>query len=110
MFACAEAMSGVMSRLATHLEFCTDAQLGYLTSCPSNAGSAMRVSYMMDMRLDNSQQPVLERLESEGLIQIRGAAGEHSPHGGLVDVSFRNRVGVSETQMLQDMDCLFIKT
>ncbi len=109
--ACSEAMAGVMSRLASHLEFCTDAQLGYLTSCPSNAGSAMRVSCRVDMRLDISRQSHLERLESEGLIQLRGAAGEHALRsGGLVDVGFRNRVGVSDIQMLRDMDCLFSKT
>ena len=109
--ACSHAMSLVMNRLSNHLEFCSDAQHGYLTSCPSNAGSAMRVSFMVDVRQDPSQQPLLERLESAGLVQIRGAAGEHSPRsGGLIDVSFRNRVGISETQMLQDMAMLFRKT
>lgn len=109
-FACSEAMSLVMSRLAAHLDFCTDSQLGYLTSCPSNAGSAMRMSYMVDVGLDTSLEPALERLESAGLIQIRGAAGEHSPRsGGLIDVSFRNRVGVSEMQILQDMVGLVAK-
>lgn len=109
--ACSQAMALVMSRLEAHLDFCTDAQLGYLTSCPSNVGSAMRVSYMVNVRLDPSQGPHLERLESAGLIQIRGAGGEHSPRsGGLVDVSFRNRVGVSETRMLEGMDKLFLKT
>lgn len=105
---CSRAMALVMSRLEAHLDFCTDAQLGYLTSCPSNVGSAMRVSCMMDMRVDSSQESLLERLESTGVIQIRGDAGEHSPRSnGLVDVGFRYRVGISETQMQQDMDRLF---
>lgn len=90
--ACSQAMALVMSRLGAHLDFCTDAQLGHLTSCPSNVGSAMRVSCMMDMRLDPSQALLLERLESGGIIQIRGDAGEHSPRSnGLVDVGFRHR-------------------
>ena len=109
--ACAGAMALAMSRLASRLDFCRDAQHGYLTSCPSNAGAAMRVSCMVDVRLDPSQQPLLERLEATGLVQLRGAGGEHSPRtAGLLDVSFRNRVGVSEQQMLQDMNSLFLKT
>jgi len=109
--ACSEAMALVMSRLAAHLDFCADAKLGYLTSCPSNVGSAMRVSYRVDLGLDTSRKPLLERMESAGTLQIRGTAGEHSAHsGGMVDISFRNRVGISETQMLQDMNSLLTKT
>ena len=67
----------------------------------------MRASYRVDVPLDASQEPLLQRLEAAGVIQVRGAAGEHSPRtGGLVDVSFRNRVGMSEGHMLRDMDRL----
>lgn len=110
-FACHEVMGWVMSRLATHLDFCADTKLGYLTSCPSNVGCAMRVSYRVDLRTDTSQQALLEQLESAGTIQIRGIAGEHTPRTGeLVDISFCNRVGISETHMLRDMDRLLTKT
>lgn len=106
--ACAAAMALAMSRMAAHLDFCKDAEHGYLTSCPSNAGAAMRVSCMVDVRLDPSQEPLLERLEAAGLVQLRGAGGEHSArNAGLIDVSFRNRVGVSEAHMLRDMNGLF---
>ena len=107
---CAAVMAQVMSRLAAHLEFCTDARLGHLTSCPTNVGSAMRVSYRVDMRRDTACEPLLGRLEDAGTIQIRGAAGEHAARsGGLVDVGFRNRVGVSAEQMLQDMEMLMVR-
>lgn len=105
--ACAEVMTLIMASLAADLDFCVDAQLGHLTSCPTNVGSAMRASYMVDMRLDASQEPHLKRLESAGVIQIRSAEGECSPrNGGLVDVGFRNRVGISAEHMLQDMEKL----
>ena len=104
---CEEAMTHVMSALAAQLDFCVDAQLGHLTSCPSNVGSAMRASYMVDMQLDTSQEPRLKKLEATGFIQMRGASGEHSARrGGFADIGFRNRVGVSEMQMLQDMRML----
>jgi protein-arginine kinase len=108
--ACAEVMDQVMSCLAAHLDFCVDAQRGHLTSCPTNAGSALRASYMVDMRLDTLQEPQLRMLEAAGAIQIRGAAGEHSPPGGgLVDVGFRNRVGISAEHMLQDLEMLIAR-
>jgi protein-arginine kinase len=109
--ACAEVMDQVMSCLAAHLDFCVDAQRGHLTSCPSNVGSALRASYMLDMRRDTSPQPQLRTLEAAGVIQIRGATGEHSPPGGgLVDVGIRNRVGISAEHMLQDMEMLVART
>ena len=105
--ACYQVMACVMAILSAHLDFCEDAQRGFLTSCPSNVGAAMRASYRVDLRLDASQEPLVERLESEGLIQIRSAEGEHSQRaGGLVDISFRNRVGAPEVQMLRGMDML----
>ncbi len=109
--ACAAGMDLVMSCLAAHLDFCVDAQRGYLTSCPSNVGSALRASYMVDMRRDTSQEPQLKTLEAAGAIQIRGATGEHSaPGGGVVDVGFRNRVGITAEHMLQDMEMLVART
>ena len=102
--ACYQVMACVMAILSAHLDFCVDAHHGFLTSCPSNVGAAMRVSYRLDLQSDASQEPLLQRLESAGLVQVRGVAGEHAARtGGLVDVSFRNRVGISEAQMLQGM-------
>lgn len=108
--ACHQTMRTVMARLATQLDFCTDAQLGYLTSCPSNVGTGLRVSYMVDLRYNAAQTAFLERLAGTGLLQIRGATGEHSPRsGGLAEVSFRHRVGMSETQTLQNMEALLAR-
>ena len=102
--ACYQVMACVMAILSAHLDFCEDAQRGFLTSCPSNVGAAMRTSYRADVPLDASQEPLLQGLESAGLVQVRGVAGEHAPRtGGFVDVSFRNRVGISEAQMLWGM-------
>ncbi|HYW58636.1 MAG TPA: hypothetical protein VE934_16930 [Polaromonas sp.] len=108
--ACSQAMNAVMTHLANHLEFCRDAERGYLTSCPSNAGSAMRVSYRIDLNLDPSQEAILEELETTGRLQIRGAAGEHAPRGRLIDVSLRKRVGISEAHLLQHMEDLLVPT
>ncbi len=108
--ACYQVMASVMAILSAHLDFYEGAQRGFLTSCPSNVGCAMRASYWVEVPLNASQEPLLQRLEAAGVLQIRGAAGEHSPRtGGLVDVSFRNRVGISEAQMLCGMGRLLYK-
>jgi protein-arginine kinase len=105
--ACSEAVAQVMQALAEQLDFCEDARLGYLTSCPSNVGSAMRASYMVDTRADALQQARLQELAVAGVVQVRGASGEHSGcEGGLADVGFRNRYGISEGDMLQGMEGL----
>ncbi len=105
--ACYQTLCLGMSRLAAKLNFCEDAQRGYLTSCPSNVGSAMRITYRIDLGQDSSQNLLLQDLKSEGIIQIRDATGEHATlTSGLVDISFRNRVGISESHMLRDMSML----
>jgi creatine kinase/arginine kinase len=103
--ACSEAMATVMAALAAQLEFSVDDHLGHLTSCPSNVGSATRASYRVDLGRDASQEPLLDRLEAAGVLEIRGVAGEHSARaGGLADVGFRRRVGLSQQAMVQGME------
>ena len=107
MSACYQTLGLVMSHLSAHLDFCEDAQLGFLTSCPSNVGAGMRASYRVDLGQDSSQELLLEQLESAGIIQIRSIAGEHAVRtNGLIDISFHNRVAMSEAQTLRDMGSL----
>ena len=109
--ACYQVMASFMSLLAAHLDFAVDAQLGHLTSCPSNAGAAMRVSCRVDGHLNASHALQMDQLESAGILQIRAVDGEHAPRSGaVVDISFRNRIGISEQQMLRDMHRLFLGT
>lgn len=102
--ACYQVMVSVMSILSAQLDFSENAQRGFLTSCPSNVGTGMRASYRVNLHMDATQEPLLDQLKSAGIIQVRARAGEHAQRtGGLVDVSFRHRVGISESNMLRDM-------
>ena len=104
---CHQMLCSVMSQLALNLEFCVDDRLGCVTSCPSNVGTAFRASFLVDMGSVASQTPPLEQLAAAGVIQIRGSDGEHSARSrGLADVSFRNRIGISELKMLRRMEML----
>ncbi|MDB5965371.1 MAG: hypothetical protein JWQ72_1871 [Polaromonas sp.] len=108
--ACYQTLQAVMACLSGQLDFCSDDQLGYLTSCPSNVGSGMRVSYWVDLQHGTAEAAFLEGLDASGLLQIRGGAGEHSARSdGMADVGFRQRVGLSETRMLEDMEALLTR-
>lgn len=109
--ACYQVIVSVMSVLSTTLDFCEHTQRGFLTSCPSNSGAAMRVSCRIDQHRNTPQELPMNLLESAGILQVRAAGAEHAPRSGaFVDVSFRNRVGISEQHMLRDMDRLMVGT
>ncbi|MES2402272.1 MAG: hypothetical protein V4573_19930 [Pseudomonadota bacterium] len=110
MDACHEAMAFVMSRLDASLDFSRDAELGHLTSCPSNVGTGLRASYRVLQSLNAAQNPALERLAAAGVIQLRAPAGEHAaPSRDLVDVGLRRRVGLSERDALDGMKALLAR-
>ena len=105
--ACQEAMDFVMSRMAASLDFCSDAELGYLTSCPSNVGTGLRASYRVLRNPEATLTTALERLAEAGLIQLRSPSGEHAEQRGeLVDVGLRRRVGLSGRDTLESMKAL----
>lgn len=96
-------MNGV-HHLAKTLTFLWDERLGYLSSCPTNLGTAMRAS--VHIRLPELAQDTdrLKQLAERYYLQIRGLHGEHSQsEGGVFDISNRRRLGVSEVQCVQDM-------
>ncbi len=82
---------------------------GYVTSCPTNLGTAMRAS--LHLPLPNLTQggkdlgPVQEAASGLGLA-VRGVGGEHSDagEGGVVDISPRARLGITESGVMQ---CLY---
>lgn len=90
-------------------EFAHSRRYGYVTSCPTNLGTAMRAS--LHLRLPNLTEggrnlgPVQETATGLGLA-VRGAGGEHSDagEGGIVDISPRARLGITESEIMQ---CLY---
>lgn len=80
-------------------------EYGYLTSCPTNLGTAMRASLHMQLpRLTKNGADLAEvkKAATELQLSVRGAGGEHSDAGagGLVDISPRARLGVSEAEIM----------
>ncbi|MBT4935105.1 MAG: arginine kinase [Rhodospirillaceae bacterium] len=90
-------------------DFAHSERYGYLTSCPTNLGSAMRASLHLPLPNLTEKGRNLEHVKqtASGLsLAVRGVSGEHSDAGedGIVDISPRARLGVTESQIMQ---CLY---
>jgi len=78
--------------------------LGYITSCPTNLGTAMRASVHIRLPKLAQNMELFKEVTDKHHLQIRGIHGEHSEsEGGVFDISNRRRLGVSEVECVQDM-------
>jgi creatine kinase len=86
--------------------------LGFLGTCPSNLGTGLRASVMVNlpsfyalMKSENLEdKELLESVCASFDLQPRGSAGEHSSAvGAMFDVSNKQRLGLSEVQLVQKM-------
>jgi creatine kinase len=87
-------------------------KLGFLGTCPSNLGTGLRASVMIRLPAFNclmesgshEEKELLEAVCSAYDLQPRGSAGEHSAAvGAKFDVSNKQRLGLSEVQLVQKM-------
>lgn len=78
--------------------------LGFIGTCPSNLGTGLRASVMIKLPLLGQDPERLEHICSAMQLQPRGSAGEHSAaEGGKWDVSNKQRIGLSEAELVQTM-------
>jgi len=93
-----------IAHLEKTMKFSFSKHLGYITSCPTNLGTAMRAS--VHIKLPKLSQDMLryKEITDKYFLQIRGTDGEHSQSkGGVYDISNKRRLGVTEVQCVQDM-------
>ena len=101
----------VFTRLATaaaaieeRASFLHNSHVGYITSCPTNLGTAMRASvhiHLPELMKDWAQ---FQGIADQFNVQIRGSHGEHSDTSdGIFDISNKRRLGRSEKDLVQDM-------
>jgi len=101
----------VFTRLATAIAeieksvpFSYSEHLGYITSCPTNLGTAMRASVHIRLPKLAAEMARFKAICDQHHLQIRGIHGEHSESkGGIYDISNKRRLGVTEVQCVQDM-------
>ena len=89
---------------STDITFAHDDHLGYITSCPTNLGTAMRASVHINLPKLMKQKEKFHDIANQYEVQIRGIHGEHSEtNDGVFDISNRRRLGKSERDLVQDM-------
>lgn len=104
-------IKGVFQRLVTalnHLEqkldFAFSDRLGYISSCPTNLGTAMRASVHISLPKLGMLPAQMEQITNKHHLQIRGLHGEHSDNQGVIfDISNRRRLGITEIQAVKDL-------
>merc|ERR1712115_150463 len=111
-------VKGVFSRLARGIkavgdsvkaesgkEFALSEQYGYIHSCPTNLGTGMRASVMIDLPGYTKEGiDALKKRCEELAVQPRGTRGESGGYDGCTyDVSNKHRLGYSEVELVQKM-------
>jgi creatine kinase/arginine kinase len=97
-----------LCRGAAHIEtickFSHDDHLGYITSCPTNLGTALRASVHIKLPKLMADDATFKAIAAQYNVQIRGIHGEHSEtKDGVFDISNRRRLGRTEKELVQDM-------
>ena len=90
--------------IETKVPFSYSDHLGYITSCPTNLGTAMRASVHIALPNLAKDMEAFKAITDQHHLQIRGIHGEHSEsEGGVYDISNRRRLGITEVEAVQDM-------
>jgi protein arginine kinase len=102
-----EAANSVDDELARSLEYAFSEDLGYLTSCPTNAGTGMRASVLIHLPslvLTKQIGRVLQGIAQVGLA-VRGFYGEGSQiMGNFFQISNQTTLGQSEKETIESLE------
>ena len=106
-------LAGLFARLHVGLDkfsarvpaFAHSEKYGYITSCPTNLGTAMRASLHMALAKLTQGGQDLEAAKTVAQkfgLSVRGVGGEHSGagQGGIVDISPSARLGITESEIM----------
>jgi protein arginine kinase len=89
------------------LDFAFNDEVGYMTSCPTNAGTGLRASVLIHLPalvLTQQIQKVLKGLVQVGL-NVRGLYGEHTEvMGNLFQISNQTTLGQAERESINRLE------
>jgi protein arginine kinase len=98
------AIDHVDSELEKRLDFAFDEKLGYLTACPTNLGTGIRVSAMLHLPglvLGEQINQIIQSVNKLGLA-VRGLYGEGTEAlGNVFQVSNQRTLGESEEEIVE---------
>ncbi|MGH7942623.1 MAG: protein arginine kinase [Limisphaerales bacterium] len=95
------------SALEKKLEYAFDSNLGYLTACPTNLGTGIRVSAMLHLPglvLGEQINPIIQSVNKLGLA-VRGLYGEGTEAlGNVFQVSNQMTLGENEAMIVERLE------
>jgi len=94
------------------LHFAYDEKYGYLTECPTNAGTGMRASCMVFLPALSSARLVQKLIEEVGKygMTIRGIYGEGSKSlGSMFQISNQKTLGNSEREIVENLKRIVVQ-
>jgi protein arginine kinase len=95
------------SALEKRLDYAFSAELGYLTACPTNIGTGIRVSAMLHLPglvLAEQINPIIQSVNKLGLA-VRGLYGEGTEAlGNVFQVSNQMTLGESESAIVERLE------
>ena len=101
------AIDHVDSQLEKKVDYAFDPQLGYLTACPTNLGTGIRVSAMLHLPglvLGEQINPIIQSVNKLGLA-VRGLYGEGTEAlGNVFQVSNQMTLGEAESAIVERLD------
>ena len=96
--------SALDDEIEKRLEFAFSADMGYITSCPTNMGTGMRASVMLHLpvlSITNDVEKIVRAVNQMGMV-IRGANGEGSDSvNSYFQLSNQQTLGVSEADIVE---------
>ncbi len=99
-----ERLVSAIKALEETLTFAYSEHLGYISSCPTNLGTAMRASVHIRLPKLSKDMEKFKAITEKYHLQIRGVDGEHSEsRGAIFDISNRRRLGISEVDAVRDL-------
>ena len=95
------------SEVGRFLEYDYDPDFGYMTACPTNAGTGMRSSVLIHLPglvLTREIDKMISRITRSGLV-VRGFYGEGTDVlGNLFQISNQNTLGITEEEVLGQIE------
>ncbi len=99
-------INGIDDLFEQGLEYAYDTRIGYLTSCPTNAGTGLRASVMVHLPalgIANEISRVLTAVNKVGLV-VRGFYGEGTKgQGNVFQISNQVTLGQTEKEIIENL-------
>jgi arginine kinase len=93
-----------VEKISKDIAFAVSERLGFLTTCPSNLGTALRASVHIRVPKLAADRAQLDEIVEKYHLQVRGTSGEHTEvNEGIFDISNRRRLGLTEYEAVTEM-------